>query len=233
MENYRNSTGALRLTNKSSDLLEKACDTVDNCIQVIEDQVARYVGEKIREAPAFIAKVLFENVSPEKSFHHLMISDCDILRLQQKIITLLNKQLIANGYFVELKSQPVEINVKILREIAAQNRGVMKASALASAVGGWAAGTIVGGAVEGILGGELIECLIGGNYQKAFEKARNDEETACAERLLLSVTGLIRNIGRQICEQLSYQAATAVYSYDDKDITIKICAECDIVKQPA
>ncbi len=230
MENYRNSTGALRLTNKSSDLLEKACDTVDNCLRVIEDQVARYEGEKMREAPAFVAKSLFENVSLEESFHHLMISDCDILRLQQKIITILNKELTANGYFLELKSQPVEINVKILREIAAQNRGVMKASALASAVGGWAAGTIVGGAVEGILGGELIECLIGGN---AFEKARNDEETACAERLLLSVTGLIRNIGRQICEQLSYQAATAVYSYDDKDITIKICAECDIVKQPA
>lgn len=233
MENYRNSIGVLSITDKSSGLLEKECNTVDNCLRIIEDQVVHYINEKIREAPAFIVKALFENVSPEKSFHHLMISDCDVLRFQQKIVTILNEELMANGYFVELKPQPVEINVKILREVICQSRGVVKASALASAVGGWAAEMIAGGAVEEITGGEVIESLISGIFQKAFGKAHGDEETACAKRLLLSVTGLLKSVEHQIREQLSYQTAAAVYSYCDKDIDSGICEGCDKVELPA
>lgn len=233
MENYRSSTGALRLTYKSSDNLEKACNTVDNCLQVIEDQVASYVEEKIRETPAFIEKVLFGNVSPEKTFHHLMVSDCDVLRFQQKIITILNEELIADGYFVELKPQPVEINFSILHEVIVQNREVVQASALASAVGGWTAEMIAGEAVEGFWGGEIVENLIGGFFQQAFAKACHDEATACAKRLLLSVTGLLKGIGHQIKEQLSYQVAAEIHSYYDKDTDAGICEECDRIELPA
>ena len=233
MENYRNNTGALSLTNQSSGLLEKACCTVDNCLQLIEEQVARYMGEKMREAPAFVTKALFENISPEKNFHHLMISDFDVLHLQQKIITVLDEELTANGYFVALKPQPVEINTQILHEVTVLSRGVVKTSALAAAVGGWAAEMIAGGAVEEIPGGDIIESLCGGFFQRAFITAHHEEEAACARRLLLSVTGLLQGIGHQIREQLSAQAAAAVYSYGDKDFDPGIGRECDKAVLPA
>jgi hypothetical protein len=233
MENYRNNTGALRLTHKSSDLLEKACNTVDDCLHIIEDQVTRYLDEKMREMPAFIEKVLFENVSQEKTFHHLMVSDCDVLRFQQKIITILNEKLTAKGFFVELKPQPVEIDIRILHEVIGQNRGVMQASALASVVGGWTAEMIAGLAAEGFFGGEIIENLIGCHFQQAFAKACHAEETACAKRLLLSVTGLLKGIGHQIKEQLSYQAAAEIHGYYDNDIDAGICEECDRIELPA
>lgn len=233
MEDRRNITGVFGSTNTSSHLLEKACNTVDNCLRIIEEQVARYLGEKTLEAPAFVEEALFENVNMEKSFHRLIISDCDILRLQQEIIAELNKKLKAGGYFVELKAQPVDINLKALKEGFTQNRGVVQASALASTVGGWSVNIVAGGAVDGIPGGELIEGLLGGIFQKTFDQAHSDEGAACAKRLLLSVTGLLQGIGHQIIEQISYQVAVAVYSYTGQDVNTGIGRKYNEAELPA
>jgi len=233
MEKYRKMIGDSIFTANGSDLLESACVTVDKCVQVINEQVDRYIDEKIREVPAFVVKALFEKTGVEEIFHRLVTSDYDLICLQRKVITVLKQEYLPGGYYEELKPQPVPINTGPLNDVFSRTRAVISDTKVVSGIEKWASEKVLGLAMQGIPGEEILGRFIGGIFQKTFEEARQAEETALIHRLYRSVAGLLETVGSQIKEQLSYKVAVLVYSDYDLDGEGSTCEGYENVNIPA
>lgn len=216
---YIKKSGVPESINTSRDNLEKACNTVDGCIKIIEEQVDRYILEKSRQIPAFIAESLFKKAPDlEANFHRLILSECETFRLQQRILNTLNQEFFQNSRQLALKPQTVEINVSSIDKIFAQAGQVIKASRVASVIGRWGSEKIVSLAAEGFFCKEIIERLIGNLVQNSIKEAQQAEEAFFTQRLKYSVQGLLNSIGRQLKETLSFKVATTVYHFFEDDI---------------
>lgn len=215
---YIKKSGVPESINTSCGTLEKACNTVDKCIQIIEEQVDRYVLERSREIPAFIVESLYKKADLEANFHRLILSEYETFRLQRRILSALNQEPFLNSHQLALKLQAVKINVSSIDKIFAQAGQIIKASRVASVIGRWGSEKIVSQAAEGFFCKEIIEQLIGSFVQNPFKEAQQAEEFLCIQRLKDSVQGLLDSIGHQLKENLSFEVAVTIYHIFEDDI---------------